>query len=184
MRSLWTGHNWLWTLLFASIAFNLGFGATFGVRTYRHYCCPGGAACAVRQDVMAQLDLSPEQRQSMTAAQDRMLERVEDLRQQLVAERENLADLVTAPTADHGAVAAQLDRIAAIQRQIQECVVAHLLGMKTSLTPDQQAKFNEVIRCHVCPLGGRGPESVPGACERRGECGQRGTCGHLGDGQP
>jgi len=85
--------------LVASLAFNFGFGTTFGVRTYRHYCCGGGgggAECAVRQDVLAQLDLTPEQQQGMTAARDRMLNQVDELRQQLTAEREKLVDLLTA----------------------------------------------------------------------------------------
>jgi len=68
MRSLLAGRNWLWTLLVASLAFNVGFGATFGVRTYRHYCRDSGAGnpeCAFRQGLIGQLDLTPEQQRSM-----------------------------------------------------------------------------------------------------------------------
>jgi Spy/CpxP family protein refolding chaperone len=189
MRSLLAGHNWLWTLLIASLAFNVGFGTTFGVGTYRHYCSGsggggGGAECAARQDLLAQLDLTPEQQQSMTAAQDRMLEQVEELRQQLTVEREKLVDLLTAAGADRDTVAAQVDRIAAVQRQIQERVVSHLLQDKTLLTPDQQSKYNEIIRRRVCPLGGHGPESVPGACERHRECGRQGNGATDGRSEP
>jgi Spy/CpxP family protein refolding chaperone len=187
MRSLLTGRNWLWTLLVASLAFNVGFGATFGVRTYRHYCCGGGvggAECAVRQDVLAQLDLTPEQQQGMTAARDRMLNQVDELRQQLTAEREKLVDLLTAADSDRVAIAAQLDKITAVQRQIQERVVTHVLEEKTLLTPDQQTKFNEIIRRRVCPLGGPGPESMAGACERHRECGRQGNGETEGHGEP
>ncbi len=187
MRSLLASRNWLWTLLVASLAFNVGFGTTFGVRTYRHFCCGVGAdggECAVRQDVLAQLDLTAEQQQAMTAARDRMLQEVDGLRQRLTAEREKLVDLLTAVEPDRAAISTQLDKIAAIQREIQEGVVAHLLEEKSLLTPDQQAKFNEIIRRRVCPLGGHGPESVPGACERHRECGRQGNGGNEGHGEP
>ena len=85
---------------------------------------------------------------------------------------------------DRDAIAAQLDKITAVQRQIQERVVTHLLEEKTLLTPDQQTKFNEIIRRRVCPLGGLGPESMPGACERHRECGRQGNGGTEGHGEP
>jgi Spy/CpxP family protein refolding chaperone len=188
MRSLLSARNWLWTLLVASVAFNVGFGTTFGVRTYRHYCDVGagvgGAECPARQDPLTQLDLTPTQQQGMTATRDRMLKQVDELRQQLTAEREKLVDLLTAAKSDQDAIAAQLDKITAVQRQIQERVVTHLLDDKTLLTPDQQTKFNEIIRRRVCPLGGLGPESMPGACERHRECGRQGNGQAEGHGEP
>jgi Spy/CpxP family protein refolding chaperone len=168
MSLLVSRRTWLWTLLIGSLAFNVGFGTTFGVRTYWHYCrgeC-GPAECSGRQGLLAALNLTPDQQQRMDAARARLVQQVDQLRQNLTPERDALVDLLSVAAPDRAAITAQLDKIAAVQRQIQGQVVEHLLEEKNLLTPDQQAAFNEIIRRRVCPPGGHGPESVPGASER------------------
>ena len=158
-----------WLLLIISLAFNAGFGATFGVRTYRQCCGDGGqdptpALLTLRE----RLNLTVEQETQMQAAKDKLLLQVEEVRRELTTERETLAELLAAADPDRAAIVLQLNRIAGFQQELQQQVVEHLLEEKELLGPDQREAFNEIIRRRVCPYGGRGPESVPGGCEFRG----------------
>lgn len=157
--------------LLASLAFNAGFGATYGVRTYKRYCRAAGAGTCLA-DLARQLDLTAEQRAQMEAEQQRLLAQIDAVRRELTAERERLADLLAASEPDREAIAQQLDRLAAIQRRIQQAVVDHLLEQKSLLRPEQRQGYGDLLRTCVCPRGGRGPESVPGTCDLGVTCTQ------------
>jgi len=161
MRRLVSRRNIFWLLLIASLAFNVGFGGMFGVRTYRHYCSGRGDGASL-PDLSANLNLTPEQRVEMSAAKEKLLQQVADLTRELTSRRETLAALLAAPETDRPAIVKQLDEIALLQRQIQQRMVEHLLEEKGLLTLEQQEAFNEIIRRRVCPRGNHGPESVPG----------------------
>lgn len=80
--------------------------------------------------------------------------------------RQSLWRLLTASETDMAAVSTRLDKIASLQRQVQQCVVDHLLEEKEILGPEQQQAFNEIIRRRVCACGTHGPEPLSGS--RRG----------------
>jgi len=171
MRRLLSRQNWLWSVLIVSVAFNAGFGTTFGVRSYRHHCRDsrhGEDASLV--SFRDELNLTAEQEGSMRAAKEKLFEQLDRLDRAMIAERETLGRLLTASETDKAAIASQLDKIASLQRQVQQCVVDHLLEEKKQLAPGQHKAFNEIIRRRVCPCGGHGPETVPrnygGPCER------------------
>jgi Spy/CpxP family protein refolding chaperone len=169
MRSLISRRNGLWFFLIVSLAFNAGFGTTFGVRTYRQHCCEGGAnQGASIPATHERLNLTAEQEAQMHAAKEKLLQQVGALRQELTAERETLVGLLTFPEPDRATIASQLGKIASLQQQLQQRVVEHLLEEKALLTPEQRGTFDDIIRHRVCPWGGRGPESMPGGCELRG----------------
>ena len=184
MWSVMSGRNWLWTLFIASLAFNVGFGATFGVRTYRHACggatggCPGGAA------LLARLNLTEEQQRNFVGARERLVEQIEGLRQRLTAERERLVDLLTAPGPDRAVIAAQLDTIANLQRGIQQRVAEHVLEERSLLSPEQERDFNEILHTRLCPLGCDAAQSLTG-CRGGGIGAGHGPCGAgAGSGSP
>lgn len=172
MRWLFSRQNWLWSVLIVSLAFNAGFGTTFGVRSYRHHCRDSrhgeNASLAGFHD---ELNLTPEQEGPMRAAKEKLFEQLDQLEQAIRAERETLGQLLTASETDKAAIGLQLDKIASLQRQVQQCVVYHLLEEKELLAPRQQKAFNEIIRRRVCPFGGHGPESVAGHSRGKGACG-------------
>jgi Spy/CpxP family protein refolding chaperone len=126
-------------------------------------CGDASAGCLVRLGLLAQLNLTTEQQQAMTAARERTRQQVNELRQQLTAEREKLVDLWSVPEPDEAAIVAQRDKVAALRHQVQERVAAHLLEVKGLLTPDQQTEFDEIIR--RCPPGGHGDGCDPAKCD-------------------
>jgi Spy/CpxP family protein refolding chaperone len=182
MRRFISQGNRLWWALIISLAFNAGFGTTFGVRTYRHYCGRDGHGEGTSlRNLHEVLNLTPAQAALMRSAKEKLLRQVGELRQELTAERESLAGLLATADPDRVAITIQLDKIADLQRELQRCVVEHLLEEKETLTPEQQETFNAIIRRRVCPHGGHGPESVPGDCEIRGGSGPPSANGCPGE---
>jgi Spy/CpxP family protein refolding chaperone len=173
VRSLLSNRTWLWTLLVASLAFNVGFGTTYGVRAYQRRCCgagPTSGECALWQERLSELGLTAEQQQGMAAARSHMLAGIDECQRQLGAERERLVGLLTAAELNRDLVGGQLDRIAAVQRQIQACVVEHWLEERSLLSAEQRARFDDLIRERMCPLSGCGAERGAGACSSQRAC--------------
>lgn len=158
MRWLPTKRNLPWWLLIASLAFNLGFSTTYGVRTYGPIG-PGPRAeqRPHRPRWHEPLNLTAEQRQEMRRISEEMFEQVRLHRQEMDEARSALADLVAADEPDHEAIAAQLDVISGLQRRVEELVVAHLLDQRQLLRPDQMEAFNEMVRQRLFPPRGAGP---------------------------
>ena len=160
--------NGLWLLLIVSLAFNAGFGTTFGVRTYRRHCGGGaGEPGTAYRGLAESLNLTPEQAAQMKAAKEELLRQVDAVRQELTVERDALAELLAAAEPDRAEIAARLERIGALRQRVQRTVVDHILHEKGLLNPEQASAYSETIRWCICPHGGRGPESTPGACRIR-----------------
>jgi hypothetical protein len=164
MRRVLAHSSAVWLLLVASLAFNVGFGAMFGVRTYEQRRCriadPGDLTCCLTDT----LGLTAAQAEQMRAGQEKLVQEINASEQVLTAVREALAELLAAPQPDRTAIAAQLDQIAAQQRHIQGLVIEHLLTAKESLTDAQRDTFDRVIRVRVCPRGGPVCGPMPGGC--------------------
>jgi len=169
MRCLLSRQNWLWSVLIVSLAFNAGFGTTFGVRSYRHHCRGSrhgeDAPLASFHDA---LHLTPDQEGSVRAAKEKLFQQLDELDRAMTTERETLGRLLSASVTDEAAIDSQLDKIASLQRQVQRRVVDHLLEEKQMLSPGQLEAFNKIIRRRVCPCGGRGPESAAGHYQGKG----------------
>jgi len=165
MRRFISKGNRLWWVLIVSLAFNIGFGVTFSVRSCRDYCQRDNRReDASLGNLHELLNLTPEQASLMLSAKKNLLRQVGQVQQALTVERTNLATLLAASEPDREAITLQLDKIAALQQKLQRKVVEHLLKEKGALAPVQQATFNEIIRRRVCPCGRHGPESGPGGC--------------------
>jgi hypothetical protein len=128
-----------WWLLIISIAFNLGFGATYGAKTYGPGAGPprrgaglgGGTMSMVYLD--ENLDLTSAQEAQFRLINEALITEIDALRQELREARIALSQLLG-----------------------QELVVDHLLQEKRLLRPDQVEAFNEVIKSRVCPGYGMG----------------------------
>ncbi len=157
MRWLFPRRNGLWVLVIVSLAFNAGFGTTFGVRTYQHYSPDSkhGDGTSLRS-LHQRLNLTPEQEAQMEAGRETLFGQVEELRGELSIQTDALADLVTAPEPDRKAIAPQLDKVASLRQEIQQRVVEHFLEVKTLLRPGQREAFDEIIRRHIFRYNGRG----------------------------
>jgi len=172
MQWLSSRKPWLWSVLVVSLAFNAGFGITFGVRSYQHHCRgPRHGQDASLASLHDALNLTPEQEGPMRRAKEKLFEQLDQIERAMTAERETLGRLLTATEPDKDAIGSQLDKIASLQRQVQQRVVDHLLEEKELLAPGQLKAFNEIIRCRVCPCGGHGFENTAGHSRGEGACG-------------
>ena len=183
MQWLINRSNLIWSLLFSSMAFNAGFGTTFAVRTYRGMCRDvETGACAPRLD--EQLNLTPEQTALMAAARERLLRHVADLRLELGTQREALATLLQVADPDRAEIARQIEKTAALQQQIQQRAVEHLLEKRELLDREQREAFNEIIRHRVHPCGGPAAQRAPEGAGTSNSARQMGPGGCRGMGGP
>lgn len=162
MRFLCTRQSLPWWLLIISIAFNLGFGATYGVKSYGEptgarddAARPGGGVMSMAS-LDQDLELSPEQVEQARQINDELLQAIGELRDEMRETRIVLADVLAAGDLDDEALDRQLEAIGEIQRSAQRLVIDHLLQEKQLLRPDQVDEFNEVVRNRVCAGYGRG----------------------------
>ena len=164
-----TRRRFLWLALIASLAFNAGVGATVGVRAYQQVSDPDGrrhrpGGCRLTEE----LNLTPEQAESVAAARVEMMDGLRGLRGQLREVRQALTELMTAAEPDRDAIAEQIGRIASLDEQKHHRLVAHFLDIKQLLNPDQQEAFNETIRRGMSRHGRRhGGFGGPGHHGRR-----------------
>jgi Spy/CpxP family protein refolding chaperone len=183
----WQGWNRrsLSLLLIASLAFNVGVGATFGALAYKKH-----SASDVRGDrrggpgrfgALERLNLTPDQETQITEAREKMIELVRELRQELKQENRVLTELMVAPEPDREAITVQLSRVASLREQMDRHVVEHFLNTKQLLAPDQHEAFNEMI-CRAFSRGGpgRGGHGGPRGLHDRPGRGRRGRS-PLGD---
>ena len=166
--------NWLTLLLIASLAFNVGVVATFGVMTYRKRAeppdhGPRGQGHG-RPDICKMLDLTEEQDAQMQASRRAMREEVRELRREIREENLALTDLIGALEPDRELIAAQLGKIASLREQMDRRVVEHFLDSKSFLEPAQHEMFNKMVR-RAFSRGG------PGGMGRDGHRGPRGSRG-------
>jgi len=162
MRLIPSRQSLPWWLLIISIAFNLGFGATYGAKTYGPGAGPprrgtglgGGTMSMVYLD--ENLDLTSAQEAQFRLINEVLITEIDALRQELREARIALSQLLGEARFDPQALTGQLDAISATQREAQELVVGHLLQEKQLLRPDQIEAFNEVIKTRVCPGYGMG----------------------------
>lgn len=127
-------------------------------------------------------DLSEEQKASLEAREKLFQEKVEELKGRVRKERAHLCELLLEAEPDAAEVDRQVKLISDLQEQLQREVVAHLLSMRETLTPEQENKLLRVIVGRMCPDG---PCDCRGGCgggRRGGGCG-KGGCGPGGCGR-
>ncbi len=173
MRRLFAITGGVWLLLIVSLAFNVGFGSTLAVHKVRQMCggrCGGPAMgpALCQSHLFDSIDLSREQTQQFTRAQEALMTDVAAWRKACAAERAKLGELLTADKPDQDAIQAQLDRISELQRGVQARVVEHLLSQRKQLTPEQRTRYDELISQRICPCDGA---EAGKPCEAHGERG-------------
>lgn len=162
MQRFITHRNGFWLLLIASLAFNAGFGTTFGVRTLGHRLHEddsGGHRGP--HGLHHRLDLSPQQQIEIEKSGEKLFGHMDALRHEMRLEQKTLADLITAAEPDDAALAAQLEKVGELRNRIQRGVVAHFLEVKQLLGPEQLELFNGMIRRHVFLHDGSGKGQGP-----------------------
>lgn len=153
----WMRRRWGWLILIASLAFNAGVGATFGVRAYRQVRGPDSGGGPGRCRLLDELNLTTDQTEQVEADRAEMMDVFHEVQRQLRQEHETLTELMTAAEPDREAIAEQIGNITLLHEQKHRRLVEHFLGIKELLDADQQEAFNQTVRRAICRPGhGRG----------------------------
>jgi Spy/CpxP family protein refolding chaperone len=99
------------------------------------------------------LSLSESQQGRMDALDKPFRSKVNQLKAELSQRRDELSALLLEPSPTAESINAKLDEIAASQVELQKVVVAHLLKIKETLTPEQQKRFFAMIIEELSPGG-------------------------------
>jgi Spy/CpxP family protein refolding chaperone len=94
----------------------------------------------------AQIGLTPQQQEEVRTRVQKTQARSDDLRLRLEAETTALASLARQDRVDEAAVAAQLDRVLAVERDLKHLQIGLLAGIKNLLTPEQLGKLRQIAR--------------------------------------
>jgi Spy/CpxP family protein refolding chaperone len=166
-------------VLLASLAFNVGVGATVGVRAYQHVREPDDDKHGKHPGrwLRQELNLTAEQQESFDAARTDLMTGLRDLRAQIKGQHDQLADMMAEAEPDRQGIDEQISKVSALHEEMQRRLVEHFLDLKPLLDPDQQKKFNETIHRVMSRHGHkhRGHGGHGGRRHRnRGDCGPKG----------
>jgi Spy/CpxP family protein refolding chaperone len=91
-----------------------------------------------------EIGLRDDQRTAIVNDMQRTQASFVDLQWKMSTQSEQLERLLEAPTVNEAAVLAQIDRVLAAEREIKRAQVGLLIRIKNSLSPQQQARLDEL----------------------------------------
>lgn len=148
--------NFKTLLIIASIVLNLVF-----IGTYIAYKLPSSAKeqikPAMKGPVFLYLGLAPEQMARVRAEREKFQARLQELGNEIKAKQIELIDLLATAPPDHKAIEKKQEEIQSLQVAVQDRVITHILHQSAVMTPEQRARFFQLIkeRCEanvqVCP---------------------------------
>lgn len=113
------------------------------------------------------LDLSPQQTQTVDELRYNLEKRAYPIRTKIHTKREELFELLQTEPPDSAAISEKVDEINALQRQMQSTVVDYMLREKEVLNEEQRQVFFGRIGGRLCPGGGAGGMGpLYGPCRR------------------
>jgi hypothetical protein len=112
----------------------------------------------------SEIGLTEEQRASIVATVEKMQPQFEEKQQRLQKEVEKLAALLKKERIETEAALAQFDRVLNLEREIKRTHLGMVIGIKNKLSPEQQAKLQE-IRRRVA--SGKPPDSLQARIEAK-----------------
>jgi Spy/CpxP family protein refolding chaperone len=92
------------------------------------------------------IGLTAEQKEYLKAEIRQAQVKFTELQWKLQDEAEKLVSIVKQPRMDEGQLLAQLDRVLAAERDVKRAQVTLVARIKNKLTPEQQAKLEELRR--------------------------------------
>jgi|WetSurMetagenome_2_1015567.scaffolds.fasta_scaffold311263_2 Spy/CpxP family protein refolding chaperone len=135
-------------LFIASIALNVVFAATY--ITYKLPSLAGGRQPqAPTGPLFLQLDLTPDQLARFKAERDSFHRRLQDLGQEIKTQQIELIDLLGVIPSDQKAIEKKQQEIQQQQGTLQERIIAHFLQASALLTPEQRARFFQLIKDRI-----------------------------------
>lgn len=145
-------------LLIVSLAFNFGACLALGVQRYGDSpAVPARREGEPHRERSWRLpDLTPDQSAVMEASREALFDGIRELKREMVAESETLANMLVAPEPDMAAVSEQAARISALRDQIQQRMIEHFISLRGALEPDQLDAFKQMIQRRFADSGRRG----------------------------
>jgi Spy/CpxP family protein refolding chaperone len=154
--------NWLLYLLIFSLALNAG---TIGTFAYLHWQGPPGAppppeaAPMPFRHLLQELNLDPQQRQTLKAMAPEHWRKVRGLEQNLLLQRQELFALIKQENLpEWPAVEAKIKEINNLQLQLEEEKVHHLMDIQKNLRPDQRQVLITQLEKRLPQCCGPSPE--------------------------
>jgi len=92
----------------------------------------------------SEIGLTEEQRDSLRSEMEKVQPRFKELQGQLQQEVEKLADILKEERVNEKSALAQFDKVQDRERDIKRTHLALVVGLKNKLTPEQQAKLQEL----------------------------------------
>lgn len=157
-------------LLIASLAFNAGVGVRYGLRTYNGLCGAGTPEHERRpRDPLANLRLTPEQRERFRALRERLISDQSELRAALHDEFSELGALLREAQPDPMEIDQRLKIVAGLRDEMMCGLVDHFGSLRAQLRPDQLPAFEEFTRRVLlgAGMGEHGRERGGGEPEQR-----------------
>jgi len=139
-------------LIVLSVALNVAFVGVWAVHAAgAHWgghapCDHGDATAGVWCPLHRQLGISQEQWKQIEPRLVEFQKASQAICQDVSGKRLELIDLMTAAQPDQAAISAKQEEIFAGQQSMQKLVVAHLLGERQLLTPQQQKQLFDLLR--------------------------------------
>ena len=139
-------------LIVLSVALNVAFVGVWAVHAAgAHWgghapCDHGDATASIWCPLHTQLGISQEQWKQIEPRLVEFQKASQAICQDVSGKRLELIDLMTAAEPDQAAISAKQEEIFAGQQSMQKLVVAHLLGERQLLTPQQQKQLFDLLR--------------------------------------
>ena len=107
------------------------------------------------------IGLTEEQRNALIAEVQKAQERFSDLQQRLQKEVEALGTLLKREQVEEQAALAQFDKVLSQEREVKRAHLAFVLGIRSKLTREQQAKLRDIkSKIAIFAIGGGEPKFI------------------------
>lgn len=100
-----------------------------------------GPGCGMNSQLVADLNLTPDQKAQLQARQEAFMAEIEPLRNELFTKKEELRQLWAKPDPDQTLISAKQQEIRELQGRMQERATQQRLSCRDILTPEQRAKL-------------------------------------------
>ncbi len=132
-------------ILIFSIVLNLAFIGTFGYS----WLSSRSAAARLSENrpfLYLELNLTKEQLNRVIPLRDRFHTQMFDIGNAVKAQQLRLIDLLAAQNVDEGAVNSSQKEIQALQRRLQDTIIAHILEETKIFTTEQRGRFFRLMK--------------------------------------
>jgi hypothetical protein len=136
------------TILFiASVALNAVFAGTYVI-----YKLPSPAAVhqtIPKDPLFLQLGLTSDQLTRFKAERDRFHTQLQEFGQAIKTKQIELIDLLGATSTEQQAIERKQEEIQGLQGEVQDRVIAHFLQESSLLSPEQRARFFQLVKARI-----------------------------------